>query len=113
MGDLKTTLVRIEKRYKSICELLGWSLNAGSSNDRFLYHLVAEYEQARNHVVAKTRAIRDTCDHLDRVIVLDMPFLNSLGELQGSPAALEAAIGSFNAYRGLIDAFVKKHKEAK
>lgn len=116
MGDLKTTRVRIETLYQSTRLTLGWILpfeGWSEAQDTFLYELCAELEQARNQVIAKSSDIRLCLDGLDKKIQGDLPFLNSLGELQGRPAQLEAAVGSFIAHRGLLDAFVKRHKAAR
>jgi hypothetical protein len=111
--ELETTSKRIERLYLSIRQELGWILpfeGWSRQQDNFLLELVAGYEHARNNVIAKSASIRANLDDLDKSIQRDMPNLNSLGELQGLPAALEAAVGEFHAYRGLIDAFVKQHK---
>jgi hypothetical protein len=115
MASLETTSRRIERLYLSIRRELGWVTpfdGWSEAQDVFLYGLVAEYEHSRDSVIAKSSDIRAQLDGLDKKIQADLPFLNSLGELQGRPAALEAAVGQFCAYRRLIDAFVKRHKES-
>jgi hypothetical protein len=114
--ELETTSRRIERLHLSIRRELGWIKpyeGWSKAQDDFLYELVAEYEHARISVTAKSSDIRLQLDSLDKKIEADLPFLNSLGELQGRPAALEAAVGQFCAYRRLIDAFVKRHKVAR
>jgi hypothetical protein len=108
--ELETTSRRVEARYKVICEQLGMTINEGSPADRLLYGLVAEYEQARDSVIAKSANIRADLDHLDKIITLDMPSLNNLGELQQRPAALESAVGRFCACQDLLSAFIRTHK---
>lgn len=113
MTKLETTSVRIEKRYNEVRQTLGWIKpfeGWSLEQDDFLLDLCSELEHARNNVIAKVASIRADLDTLDVKMAFDKPSLNSLGELQNRPAALEAAVGAFDAYQLLLRAFVKRHK---
>jgi hypothetical protein len=113
---VETTSKRIETRYMAIRQSLGWILpyeGWSEAQDLFLQQLVAEFEQSRNNVMAKSARLRHDLDHLDKIIEFDNPLLNNLGELQDRPAALEAAVGEFYGHKNLLDAFVRLNKRAR
>lgn len=70
---------------------------AGSQLEHYLLYLMSAREDARAALRSSVRAVRNDLDRLDKVLRADSPLLNTLGELQQRPAAVEARVGEFAA----------------
>lgn len=79
------------------------------SDPRFtlLLELVYAREDARHHIRNSIASLRNDLDRLERIIQRASPLLNTLGELQQRPAAVEAAVGQFAAASKALDAYLK------
>ena len=73
----------------------GWE--QGSPQETYLLELVAAREDSRRALLRKVEALRNDLDHVEQVLQQHSPLLNTLGELQQRPAAVEAAVGEFAA----------------
>ena len=73
----------------------GW--DEGSPQEVFLLGLLAAREDARHSLAGHVKMLRSDLDHLDQNLQQPSPLLNTLGELQQRPAAVEAAVGQFAA----------------
>lgn len=63
----------------------------------YLRCLLAAREDARHALRTRTGQLRRDLDRLDQILKAESPLLNTLGELQQLPAAVEAAVGEFAA----------------
>jgi hypothetical protein len=76
----------------------GWgSWAKGDQRSVMLLHLVNDREEARKSLLRHIEALRHDLDHLEHSLHAPDPLLNTLGELQQRPAAVEAAVGEFAA----------------
>lgn len=73
----------------------GWE--TGTANEVFLRGLLSAREEARHSLRLKIQTLRGDLDRLDQILKAPSPLLNTLGELQQRPAAVEAAVGEFAA----------------
>jgi hypothetical protein len=83
----------------------GWE--EGSPNEVFLLGLFAAREESRRSLLAHTRALRADLTNLEQMLERPSPLLNTLGELQQRPAAVEAAVGAFDAADKALREYVK------
>ena len=79
------------------------------SDPRFtlLLELVAAREDARHHIRNSVTSLRHDLDRLELIIQPPSPLLNTLGELQQRPAAVEAAVGQFAAASKALDTYLQ------
>jgi hypothetical protein len=77
-----------------------------------LLELVLERESVRSSILAKIRMVRHDLNHVELMLARPDPLLNTLGELQGHPAQVEAAVGQFaaasRALKSFLDTFPEK-----
>ena len=73
----------------------GWE--QGTPNETYLLSLLSAREEARHSLRLKIQILRGDLDRLEKLLAVPSPLLNTLGELQQRPAAVEAAVGEFAA----------------
>ena len=73
----------------------------------FLLELVSIREETRYQLHHAVRHLRNDLDRLDKITQPASPLLNTLGELQQRPAAVEAAVGQFAAASKALNAYLK------
>ena len=73
----------------------GWEQN--SPQESYLLGLLSAREDARYSLLVAVKAVRNDLDRLDQILQQNSPLLNTLGELQQRPAAVEAKVGEFAA----------------
>jgi len=73
----------------------GWE--QGTPNETYLLGLLSNKEEARHSLRLKVQMLRSDLDRLEQMLRASPPLLNTLGELQQRPAAVEAAVGEFAA----------------
>lgn len=64
---------------------------------QYLLGLLFAREDARHSLLVAVNAVRNDLDRLNKILRAPSPLLNSLGELQQRPAAVEAKVGEFAA----------------
>lgn len=79
----------------------------GSPLEVYLLTLVCAREDARLALRSSVQALRNDLDRLDKMLRADSPLLNTLGELQQRPAAVEARVGQFEAADKALRAFLE------
>jgi hypothetical protein len=76
----------------------GWDSWAdGDQRSIILIYLVNDREEARKSLLRHVESLRRDLGHLEDMLKRPDPLLNTLGELQQRPAAVEAAVGEFAA----------------
>ena len=84
----------------------GWEETGVPST--YLLHLMSAREDARNSLLHHVHLLRNDLDRLDKLLRADYsPILNTLGELQQRPAAVEAAVGEFAAADKALRTFLE------
>jgi hypothetical protein len=76
-----------------------------------LLHLLGNREDARQSLRGKIESLRHDLDQLQDSLQKPSPMLNSLGELQGRPAAVEAGVGEFIAADRALRLFLETFPE--
>lgn len=88
----------------------------GSQQETYLLILLSQREDARHSLLNAVSQVRNDLDRLDQILKQPSPLLNTLGELQQRPAALEAKVGEFaatdKALREYLAAFPAQTPEA-
>ena len=83
-----------------------------SPQEVYLLELFTAREDARHKLLSNVDALRRDLDRLELILKPASPLLNTLGELQHRPAAVEAAVGEFaaanKALRNYLAAFPAK-----
>ena len=83
----------------------GWA--EGDSREVLLLALVVAREDARASLRSKVHGLRADLDRLEKILRVESPSLNGLGELQQRPAAVEAAVGRFEAADKALRVFLQ------
>jgi hypothetical protein len=86
----------------------GWT--EGSPQETYLLELLSAREETRHGLVLKVQTLRGDLDRLEHVLSSEYPkhpMLNSLGELQQRPSAVEAAVGEFAATDRALQSYLK------
>ena len=83
----------------------GWAQD--SPQEMLLLDLFAAREDARYAVLRHASVLRQDLDRLEKIMKAESPILNTLGELQQRPAAVEAAVGEFAAADKALAAYLK------
>lgn len=85
----------------------GWP--ESSQMETHLLTLMSAREDAREGLRNKIQALRSNLNRLENVLRAESPILNTLGELQGQPSAIEASVGEFatadKALRNFLETF--------
>jgi hypothetical protein len=76
-----------------------------------LLHLFSNREDARQSLRSKIESLRHDLHHLESALQSPSPLLNSLGELQGRPSAVEAGVGEFTAADRALRLFLETFPE--
>lgn len=91
----------------------GWT--EGDPHEAYLLYLLSVKEEARHSLRLKAQMLRGDLDRLEQILKAPSPLLNTLGELQQRPAAVEAAVGEFTAadkaLREYLSAFPAQNPE--
>ena len=83
----------------------GWA--EGTPNETFLLTLFSAREDARHRLLSHVQQLRHDLTGLEQMLERTSPILNTLGELQQRPAAIEAAVGEFAAADRMLREYVK------
>jgi len=83
----------------------GWA--EGSPQEVYLWTLFSAREDARRRLLTGVASLRRTLDDLEHMLKRPSPALNTLGELQRQPAAVEAAVGVFAAADKALGEYLK------
>lgn len=88
----------------------GWE--QGSPAEIYLLSLLSAREEIRHSLRTKVQMLRGDLDRLLQMLSSPSPVLNTLGELQQRPAAVEAGVGEFavadKALREYLETFPAK-----
>ena len=89
----------------------------GSQLETHLMSLMSARDEARCALLSSVRALRNDLDRLDAILGHPSPLLNTLGELQNHPSAVEARVGAFaaadRALREFLETFPAGEPELK
>jgi len=83
----------------------GWP--EGSPLEVMLLNLLTAREDARASLRSHLAALRRDVDRLDKMLNNPSPILNTLGELQGRPAMVEAYVGSMASAEAALRLFLE------
>lgn len=83
----------------------------GDPRKTYLLTLLSARENARSSLRNKIQDLRENLNYLDNELQSDSPILNTLGELQGRPAAIEAKVGEFAATDKALREYLKAFPE--
>lgn len=102
----------VSKRFDAHMADLGWTWDEKDPalDHIMLLELVSAVEDSRAQVRHTLKAVRHDLDHLELITGATSPSLNTLGELQGKPAAVEAAVGAFAVANRLLQRFLVLYK---
>jgi ribosomal protein L37E len=101
-----------DKRFTAYLSELGWKEDPTDPSHVMLLELCTAVEEARSMIRNSVKSLRSDLDHLEAQVSAHSPLLNTLGELQQRPAAVEAAVGAFAVADRLLRVFMKAHKNA-
>jgi hypothetical protein len=88
----------------------GWDdWSEGDPRSVMLLYLVNDREEARRSLLSNIEALRRDLEHLETGLQHPSPHLNTLGELQGRPAAVEAGVGQFAAANLALARYLKTY----
>ena len=73
----------------------GWE--QGTRHETFLLGLLSAREDARHALRSRVQILKGDLDRLEQMLKAPSPLLNTLGELQQRPSAVEAGVGEFAA----------------
>lgn len=93
------------ERFEAHMSDLGWS-DEEAPEARVLRGLCYVVEDQRSMIRKHIREVEHDTDRLRQLMEAHSPLLNTLGELQQRPAALEAAAGGFAAAERLLRMFL-------
>ena len=95
----------VSRETERLAAARGWE--AGSRLEHYLLCLLSAREDARSVLRSSVQAVRNDLDRLDKMLRADSPLLNTLGELQQRPAAVEARVGEFAAADKALRVFLE------
>lgn len=98
----------MNKRYAELMSLLGWT-DESTKEATYLLELVVAVEENREQILAHINSIASDVSRIRLIMKPAHPLLNSLGELQQRPAAVEAAVGAFAATDRLLEKYLALH----
>lgn len=97
--------MNVNKRYDELMARLGWT-DEGAKEAVFLLELVAAAEENRESIRVRVNSVAGDVESIRAAISRDNPLMNTLGEFQHRPAAVEAAVGAFMASSQLLEKYL-------
>lgn len=80
---------------------------ADGPQEVYLYSLFIARENTRHALLNHVKSLRHDLDRLEKILRAPSPLLNTLGELQQRPAAVEAYVGAFDAADKTLRAYLE------
>lgn len=103
----------ISEKVTELANERGWAED--DPHEQYLLTLLAAREDVRSSLRHNVQTLRANLNYLENLLNTESPILNTLGELQGRPAAVEAGVGKFaaadEALREYLEMFPGKDKE--
>jgi hypothetical protein len=75
----------------------GWGEWPDDPRTLMIFLLLDARESARSHLLTAIQGLQHDLERLEKMLRNPSPILNNLGELQGRPPMVEAAVGEFCA----------------